>query len=203
MKRIYLLAIFALIFLPGSLFGYSVLLYDFTGADAEVKIDISGTPTSMVFDVTVIKPAVADLRGVWFNFDPFPDLSSANISISGANVTGFEIIKDGVVNFGGGATINPEGPFDAGVEIGLSGVGGGDYFHSTTFSITSSSPLFLGDSFGARLMSIPGDPGSSTLVGNYDPTPVPESPAAATLVLGMGLIGLAGFYGNRTRFKRS
>jgi hypothetical protein len=31
---------------------------------------------------------------------------------------------------------------------------------------------------------------------------VPEPPASATLVFGIGLIGFAGFYGNKTRFKK-
>lgn len=46
-------------------------------------------------------------------------------------------------------------------------------------------------------------PNMSFVRAYNDPVSVPESSAASTLVLGFGLIGFAGYYGNRTRFKRS
>lgn len=201
-RRMFLLAAAFLAFLPGNLFGYSVSLYEYTGADAEIKIEITGDGTnSITFNVNVIKPEIADLRAVWFNFDPFPSpFNPENISVTGSNVTDWSFINDGVTNLGGGANIKPA--FDAGIEIGLQGVGGGDYFHSTTFTVSYISTLSLGELFGGRLMSIPGDPDSSKLLGSYSPVSVPESSAVFTLFIGIGLIGLAKFYGGKTRFKR-
>lgn len=196
MKKLYLVLVLLSIFFSGTVFGFPVYLYDFTGADAEVLMEITGNGTdSITFDVQVINPDNADLRGIWFNFDPFP-LVPANLTVTGSDVTDYSFIIDGVVDLGGGATINPEGPFDAGVEIGLSGVGGGDYFHSTSFSVGYTEAIYLGGDFGARLTSVGVDgEDSSKLVGTAAPVPEP----ATIILIGTGLLGLAGVSRKKTK----
>jgi len=198
MKKIFLMIALLFWFFPGIVFGYSVSLYDFTGDDAEVLIEITGDGTdSITFEVQVQNPDYADIKGVWFNFDSFP---TGDLTATGADVTYYSFIDNGVDDLGNGATIAPEGSFDAGIEIGLQGIGGGDNFYITSFTVSSTchENLNLGDYFGARVTSVGDDDreGSSKLIGTA--TPVPES--TTMLLLGTGLVGLS--RASRKKFKK-
>ncbi len=184
-KLVLLVALTALFALPQTALAYLVILEDFTGDDATVQLGITGDGTNDVtFAVDVLAPGFADIRGIFFDLDmPIP----GDLTVAGADVTDWDF-SGNVDNLGGGATITPAGPFDAGIEIGTSGIGTDD-FYTTTFTISSlSEALVLDDSFGARLTSVGSNrQGSSKLLGNTPPyTPIPV-PSAALL----GIIGMA------------
>lgn len=198
MKRSFLffLLFSASLFLASFASAYPVTLSNFTGDDAEVLLEITGDGTSNItFDAQVVNPGFADLRGIFFDFlnSPLP----GDLTVTGTDVTSFLFVKNGVDDLGGGANIKPEGPFDAGVEIGTQGIGNDD-FYSTQFTVSSigGNILELGTNFGARLTSV-GDnrEGSSKLAGIYDgpvdPPGVAPIPEPSTIFLmGLGLAGL-------------
>lgn len=112
-----------------------------------------------------------------------------------------------VINLGGGNNLSGGGtpcPCDIGVEIGDPGIGMGDDFQTTTFTLSHITDsldlsLFDGQDRGARLTSVGLPDGSrdgSSKLGGVVPEPT------TGLLLGAGLGGLA-FEGRRRRSSRA
>lgn len=115
----------------------------------------------------------ADLRGVFFNVSNNALLES--LTFSGDDITASDVNSRGLRSVGGRDNrINPE-RFEAGVEIGSSGIGEDD-IDSTTFTISSDDPafgldLFSEQNFGLRLTSVgEGDSreGSRKMIGTSE-----------------------------------
>ena len=141
---------------------------------------------------------IADLRGIFMHISDETLLS--NITATGADVTDQQYSANNVINLGNGANLNGDGTqsFDLGVEIGSSGIGGGDDFQTTMFTLSHSTEtltianfIFDGTEFGVRATSTGpaggSRGGSSKLVGPPDITTVP---APAALPTGIALMGL-------------
>jgi hypothetical protein len=72
-----------------------------------------------------------------------------------------------------------------------------DFYNQEKYSYGISGWSGLGNVRVINLTDLSGNKKQDLIVS------VPESPAAATLILGIGLIAFAKFNGNRTRFKMS
>lgn len=175
-------------------------LSPFTGDPASVTVELDDMtdPGNIVITLTVNEdPNTADLRG--FFFDIADDSLLAGLTITGAEVTETAISANSVINLGGGNNLNGGGspcPCDVGVEIGNPGIGQGDDFQTTTFTLSHLTEgldlsVFAGQDLGVRVMSVglPGSSrnGSSKLFGT-----VPEPSTGA-------LVGLALIAGMRRR----
>lgn len=179
---------------------------DFTGSDAKTSLTLDDTGGVVKFTVNVVpNPNIGDLRGVFFNI--LDDSLLSTLTVTGANVTDFQFGPAGSVNdLGGGANVTPRS-FDAGVEIGTSGIGNDD-FQSTMFTVASKAgPLtlnqFYNQNFGVRLTSVgtgSDREGSSKLEGTAPgggtTTPVPEPGTTAALGL-LAFSTLAGLKKNQ------
>ncbi|MCA1993464.1 MAG: PEP-CTERM sorting domain-containing protein [Coleofasciculus sp. S288] len=189
---------------PASAASITFDVFDFTGDDAQAQLILDDTGGVVQFTVNVIDPpTTGDLRGVFFNI--LDDSLLSDLQVSGSDVTDFQFgPPGGVDDLGGGANINPRS-FDAGVEIGGSGAGQGDFFTSTMFTLSRISggiltlDQFFNQDFGVRLTSTTGSEGSSKLAGTApdggnggEPKPVPEPGTTAALGLfafcGLGLL---------------
>jgi hypothetical protein len=70
---------------------------------------------------------------------------------------------------GGGNNINPEGPFDVGIELGNPGIGGGDDFQTSVFKVTRTAGGLL------SAMTSETDPGPNELLFAVRVTSVGEN----------------------------
>jgi hypothetical protein len=192
-----------------------VIATPFTGADTSVLILLNDDGGNIEVTLTV-NEGIADLRGFFLNIQDFSLL--AGLSVTGDDVTGFEVEDDGVINLHHGINLNGGGspcPCDIGVAIGTPGTGKDDIF-TTTFVLDANADLtldaFAGELLGVRVTSVgggdgdfgdPKDPkddfkdgprnGSAKLVGTIpDPiVPVPEPSTALLIALGLGALGYA------------
>lgn len=189
----------------GILFG----LDEFTGTNASANITVTNAAptlpdvtTNLLFTVQVTNPAFADIRAIWFNVANNAILAS--LSATGAAVNNF-----GTTCAGGDTNLNPRS-FEFCVEIGTSGIGGGDDHYTTSFTLSSSSGALNALTFfdsadadgavGLRITSVgltSGSRGGSSKLADTSTTilsdetggPVPEPSTIAAF--GVGLLGLA------------
>jgi hypothetical protein len=127
-----------------------------------VLVSVSETPTgALLFELTVLGPLVADLRGLFFDVaDP---TLLASLSVEGDDVTTSR--AGSVSDLGSGVNMNGSGPaFDFGIAFGTPGISADD-IRSTSFVLSSDAgPLtmdFIANvDFGARLTSIGADGGA-------------------------------------------
>jgi len=128
------------------------------GTPADVRVTLDDSGDVITGTVTVLSSAtdpVADIRAVYFNLVNLGGLTPASIAaaISGAEVTDTAVDTQGF-EFGGGANINPLGPFTIGIEIGTAGIGTDDVL-TTTFVINNADLALTNFAeAGVRLQSI-------------------------------------------------
>ncbi|MGJ3249576.1 MAG: hypothetical protein ACFE0J_00385 [Elainellaceae cyanobacterium] len=198
--------------MPARAASLSFDVYNFTGDSAKAKITLTEVDEGVKFAVDVVpSPNIGDLRGVFFNVAD--DSLLSGLSITGSNLGALQFNANNVINLGGGATLSgySGGNFDAGVEIGKSGIGKGDDFQSAMFTVSHSSAVltleqFANQYFGVRITSVglsgTARSGSSKLAGqapvlteephvSEEPTEAPEPSAA--LALGVVAIGAQRF----------
>lgn len=189
-----------------------VLATPFTGADTSVHIRLDDKDGGGNIEVTLtVDEGIADLRGFFLDFSDFSLLDG--LSVTGADVTGFTLDEDNVINLHYGVNMNGGGspcPCDLGVLLGTPGTGRDDIF-TTTFVLDAATDLvlesFAGQLIGVRVTSVGGvddfasssdleDPrdGSAKLVATIpDPiVPVPEPSTALLFALGLGALTYAG-----------
>ncbi len=111
---------------------------------------------SVRFDVEVPEESrkIGDLRGLFFHLSDESKIGS--LSVSGDDVTDSQFREDQVSDLGNGANVNGLGRFDAGIELGTSGLR--DDIRATSFTLTADGGLSLDDfrqqDFAVRLTSV-------------------------------------------------
>jgi len=169
----------------------------YTGTTSQVSVtfrdgaDAFSPGTVEVTIAVVANPNIGDIRGMFLNVSNNSLLSG--LSITGTHVTQTVFNAGAVNNLSGGLNINPEGPFDIGVEIGTPGIGFDD-IQLTTFVIdhntmslsnadftTETDPITGGGPnqllFAVRLTSVGllgGNRDGSSKLGNGTPVVVPD-----------------------------
>lgn len=176
--------------------------------DPKVQVTISENAGALDFmlDVFANPNNIADMRGAFINLS----LSGTGISdLTTINVSGDDVtdVQVNTSNTGGGNNVNPLGPFDLGIEIGTSGIGGDD-LQSTAFSVSHDTVPFdfsniIGEDIAIRLTSV--GPAGSSRDGSLKlqgTVPDEQIPLPATVgLLGMGLFGLGLALRRRERFR--
>lgn len=157
--------------------------------DVNVRIVVSElTDGTLQFDLSVLDDSgsIGDLNAVYF--DLADESVTSGLSVSGDDVTGMAFKQDGVTKVDGGYTningevVNELGKFDAGVQLGTSGIGTDD-IRESSFILSHSSmdltlDMLLSQDFALRLTSVGAEDGprdDSTKIGGEAP-PDPDTP---------------------------
>ncbi|AFY49378.1 hypothetical protein Nos7524_3587 [Nostoc sp. PCC 7524] len=199
------------VFAPANAASLSFIIEEFTGSDARVQITLddqiagSGKVQFKVDYLPTGSNTIADLRGLFFNI--LDDSLLKDLKVTGANITASKFGPAGTIQSVGSSSNNLNGgggKFDAGVEIGQQGIGGGDDFQTTTFTLYHTSKAltleqFSQQNFGARLMSVGSQNGSrngsSKLKGQAPyytpPPPPPKKVPEPTAIAALGLFALS------------
>ncbi len=202
-------------FAPANAASMNFAINDFTGADTQVKFTLDDAiegPGKVQFKVDYLSTGnnkIADIRGVFFNI--LDDSLLSGLQVVGKDVTASQFGPAGKVNTVGSSNnnLNGEGKkgeinfFDAGVEIGQEGIGGGKGdIQSTIFTLSHSSQAltlaqFSQQNFGVRLMSVGSGSDreeSSKLKGQAPyytpPKPPTQKVPEPTTVAALGLFAL-------------
>lgn len=163
-----------------------------TGFRATCTIEEVGDGTLLfTIDVDESTGTLGDLRGLFFDLNNDDPAFLETLDATGDDVTGELFQQDNVTNLGSGANVNGEvvnetGRFDAGVEIGSSGLkGGADDIQFTQFTLSSSEYYLtldmvtsvdtalratsVGDADGSRngSLKLVGDMSSGVISGAY------------------------------------
>lgn len=196
MKKIltFILFIFVSLTFVNSSHAYIVNLVDkdYPLKTYSMYADITGDGSTSIEITLGLNPGtVADIRAVYFDY-----ASSSPITI--LQTVGAETITNWYDTYTGGsindlsADVKINGAtnyvFNVGIEFGDEGIGEGKGdIQLTTFTLTSSSDITLGDFFGGRLMSVGVDASnrtdSSKLTGSTDDPTTGTVPEPTTLML--------------------
>lgn len=183
----------------------SFIINDFTGADTQVRFTLddaiagTGKVQFKVDYVATGSNTLADIRGIFFNIKD--DSLLSGLTVSGTDITAKQFGPAGKVGTVGSSSNNLNGGgstklFDAGFEIGKEGIGKGDDFQSTTFTLSHTQGLtldqFYSQDFGVRLMSVGSSRNdSSKLLGisSVKPT-LPKKVPEPTTIVALGLFAV-------------
>ncbi|MCI5161749.1 MAG: PEP-CTERM sorting domain-containing protein [Candidatus Electrothrix sp. AX5] len=198
--------------------GTRVDLTSHEGLSGGSWVEVTGDGTNQVrFDLGLADGTIADMRSFSFNIDGEITVDQLSYTVNSlVDENNDFTIDDVITNW---PTVSKSADlqgtkieFGFGAEFGDAGIGvGGGDIRAISMTFSVDSPLFLDideSNFGMRLMSFDeGDgnrDGSRKMIGGYDGTPPPPASVpepASALMIGLGLIGLAGFRKRNQRQK--